>query len=252
MTDGAANDKARITDVLTQVLSSHLLGSAAKVKGQTTTIEDLTDAVDYLADEVIDQGITLPSPLPAAEPSSSIDAAVGAALGGEPTLAILEAHPLHALVMTMLQELLLFGPSQASSTAPCIVEETFKAALTPMPVASDAAPNVKHKKGTLGECEICERSMPLTEHHLIPRSQHDRLASKGTFTIEEMRSRLAMLCRPCHTAVHSMIPHEDLASRYNTMDRLLEHEAVCRWGKYASKLKERSAGYEGFGLRNKR
>lgn len=30
-----------------------------------------------------------------------------------------------------------------------------------------------------GECELCEREMPLTKHHVIPRELHERYVKKG-------------------------------------------------------------------------
>jgi hypothetical protein len=44
------------------------------------------------------------------------------------------------------------------------------------------------------ECEICEREIPLTYHHLIPRSVHDKALKKGWHK-ESMINSVAWLCR---------------------------------------------------------
>lgn len=72
--------------------------------------------------------------------------------------------------------------------------------------------------------------------HLIPRSEHTLLVKRQVFSLVEMRSRIAYLCRPCHSAVHAFIPdHAEMAKDWNTVDRLLEHEGVRKWALYASK-----------------
>jgi hypothetical protein len=61
--------------------------------------------------------------------------------------------------------------------------------------------------------------MPLTGHHLRPRSQHARLRSGG-FSLAEL-SAVLMVCRQCHNAVHEHIDEATLASSYYTADLLL-------------------------------
>ncbi|CAO1631302.1 unnamed protein product [Sympodiomycopsis kandeliae] len=258
--------RVRIANAITEVLSSQILlerrlGSKnSSVDEARLTVEDLAEAVEYLTDELIEQGISLPDALSPSvaghdvkDDERDVKLALATHLGGEPTLERLEGHPAFSLVVSTMQELLLFGPESAQSKAPTILEDLLETLVRPKSSEDSAnAKKARHKKGTLGECELCERSMPLTEHHLIPRSEHHRLASQGVYTLTEMRMRLAMLCRPCHSAVHSMFSHEELSSSYNTMELLLQHDGVCKWGNYASKLKERQSGYEGFGLKHKR
>ncbi|KAF7334635.1 hypothetical protein MVEN_02293900 [Mycena venus] len=84
------------------------------------------------------------------------------------------------------------------------------------------------------ECEICEREVPLTYHHLIPRSTHAKVVKKKWHPASMLNS-VAWLCRPCHTAVHQVATNEELAQKYYTVSLLLEREDIQRWGKYASK-----------------
>eukprot|EP01106_Pelomyxa_sp_JSP_P007950 TRINITY_DN22883_c0_g1_i1.p2 TRINITY_DN22883_c0_g1~~TRINITY_DN22883_c0_g1_i1.p2 ORF type:complete len:183 (+),score=67.03 TRINITY_DN22883_c0_g1_i1:96-644(+) len=61
-----------------------------------------------------------------------------------------------------------------------------------------------------GECELCEREMPLTKHHVIPKELHPRYLKKG-FTKRVLNEGI-FICRPCHNAVHSFFDHKTLAS----------------------------------------
>jgi len=74
--------------------------------------------------------------------------------------------------------------------------------------------------------------MPLTFHHLIPRSTHRTLLKRHIFTRSEMSSRGASICRSCHNAIHRMYDNKTLALELNTIDKLLEQEDVqrfCQW-----------------------
>ncbi|KAI9359968.1 hypothetical protein DFJ73DRAFT_92401 [Zopfochytrium polystomum] len=82
-------------------------------------------------------------------------------------------------------------------------------------------------------CELCDREMVLTFHHLIPRAVHRKL--RRQFAQAEMDHRGAWLCRPCHSAVHRLFNHERLGRELNTVERLMEEEAVQRWVRYAEK-----------------
>jgi hypothetical protein len=53
------------------------------------------------------------------------------------------------------------------------------------------------------ECEICEREVPLTYHHLIPRSTHHKVLKKGLHP-ETMLNSVAWLCR-CVTSTSCIV-----------------------------------------------
>ncbi|KAI0067432.1 hypothetical protein BV25DRAFT_1867886 [Artomyces pyxidatus] len=84
------------------------------------------------------------------------------------------------------------------------------------------------------ECELCERDVPLTYHHLIPRSTHAKVL-KRKWHPESMINSVAWLCRPCHTAVHRFARTDELARNYYTMQLLLERDEIQRWKSYAAK-----------------
>ncbi|KAI0665736.1 hypothetical protein C8Q78DRAFT_491743 [Trametes maxima] len=101
-------------------------------------------------------------------------------------------------------------------------------------VADACAPPPVWSKTRTTECEICERAVPLTYHHLIPREVHDK-ALKKKWHLESMLNSVAWLCRPCHSAVHHVANNESLAKEYYTVELLLEREDIQKWRKYAAK-----------------
>lgn len=61
-------------------------------------------------------------------------------------------------------------------------------------VADACAPPPVWSKTRTTECEICERAVPLTYHHLIPREVHAKVLKKKWHP-EEMLGSVAWLCR---------------------------------------------------------
>jgi len=129
-----------------------------------------------------------------------------------------------------------------------------------------------------GECELCERTIKLTRHHLIPKSTWPRMKKKlwhaasaiesfysesdvdkqnhlrenlqktlgmgnitdlpTTITNASLRnylSRVCSVCRQCHSAIHSIHPEWELATEFNTIERLLECHKVRKFAKWANK-----------------
>lgn len=121
-----------------------------------------------------------------------------------------------------------------------------------------------------GECELCEREMRLTKHHLIPKSTHSRIEPKlvhaatainkgdlkraqrilghglehfaSDLDVEKSSIRRILqqscdICRPCHSAIHKTHDNMTLALEYNTVDQLLQDEQIYKFCKWASKQK---------------
>jgi len=84
------------------------------------------------------------------------------------------------------------------------------------------------------ECEICEREVPLTYHHLIPKAVHTKVLKRGWHK-EFMLNSVAWLCRPCHSTVHRVASHEVLAREFYTVELLLGREDVRKWKGYIEK-----------------
>ena len=119
-----------------------------------------------------------------------------------------------------------------------------------------------------GECEMCDRYIKLTKHHLIPKETWARMQiklmhaaeakSKGEMekaifllgpglenvvdelspdkiSIRRILQRTCDICRQCHTTVHRSHSNMDLALHHNTVDKLLEDESISKYCKWASK-----------------
>lgn len=84
-----------------------------------------------------------------------------------------------------------------------------------------------------GCCLLCERLMPLTRHHVMPRSTHKRYRKKG-YT-EDVLKRTIDICRPCHSAIHRTHDALTLAERFTTREALLGDESISRFVAWARK-----------------
>jgi 5-methylcytosine-specific restriction endonuclease McrA len=86
-------------------------------------------------------------------------------------------------------------------------------------------------------CEICDRDwIPLTDHHLIPRSVHAKVLKRGWHEEWELNN-LARICGACHKYVHRIESNEQLAKEWYTVERLLGREDVQEWAKWVGKLR---------------
>ena len=77
-------------------------------------------------------------------------------------------------------------------------------------------------------CDLCEREMKTTSHHLIPVQNHKNKWFKKNFTKEEMNTRLN-LCADCHPAIHKFITEKELGKYYNTKEKLMAHPKVSKF-----------------------
>ena len=119
-----------------------------------------------------------------------------------------------------------------------------------------------------GECELCDRYIKLTKHHLIPKSTWPRIQTKLQHAAaakqkgdveralailgdgleylldridgEKQSIRLILhttcdICRQCHTAVHKAHDNMDLALYYSSVEKLLTDQQIYKFCKWASK-----------------
>ncbi|OBX75433.1 hypothetical protein B5J92_03330 [Moraxella atlantae] len=92
----------------------------------------------------------------------------------------------------------------------------------------------------MGACELCQRqAVVLTRHHLIPQSRHNKARTQREFSRAEMKTEIAMLCRPCHSQVHRVFSNQELADYYHTVERLLGNDDIV---KFINWVKKRPAG----------
>ena len=126
-----------------------------------------------------------------------------------------------------------------------------------------------------GECELCEREIKLTRHHLIPKSTWQTFKRKkipaavealangqeekarmilggnlidelppeivedpnNTLLVRRFLSKTCNICRPCHSTVHKLHSEMELAESFSTIDKLLEDQELLKYAKWASKQK---------------
>ena len=82
-------------------------------------------------------------------------------------------------------------------------------------------------------CELCGRTqLPLTRHHLIPQSRHNKARTKRQFDKFEMKHEIAHLCRPCHSQVHAILTNQQLAQHYHTVESLRQQPEIARFANW--------------------
>lgn len=75
-------------------------------------------------------------------------------------------------------------------------------------------------------CPLCGRELPRSEeskHHLIPKMKG---GAKGP---------IAVIHRVCHVKIHSAITEANLATDYNTIESLQQHEDIAKFIKWVKK-----------------
>jgi 5-methylcytosine-specific restriction endonuclease McrA len=81
-----------------------------------------------------------------------------------------------------------------------------------------------------GTCALCRRTVrTLTRHHLIPQTRHKNRRNKRDFDRQEVKQRIALLCRPCHAHVHATLDNKQLERDFNTTDALAAHPEIARF-----------------------
>lgn len=90
------------------------------------------------------------------------------------------------------------------------------------------------------ECELCDRFIQTTRHHLYPKETHDWLTKKNEskYTTNELRKTIA-LCRMCHSAIHRFHSNRELAIDFCSLELLLDCDQVCKFAKWASSMQGR-------------
>ncbi|KAF2233721.1 hypothetical protein EV356DRAFT_194390 [Viridothelium virens] len=161
--------------------------------------EELVEFIDYLATEIFN---SLPFFLRTLSYSSS--QASPSLLDDYSSLAAL-ATLTTSLPPHIIDSLTTYTLTSSPSTFLPPILNTYITALTtpPPPPTSASRPSA---------CELCSRShIPLTIHHLIPRSCATKAVKRGWCEPWEPTTRLAFLCRACHSFVHGLAGNEELA-----------------------------------------
>lgn len=130
--------------------------------------------------------------------------------------------------MLIAVEFVGFGGSQRLPLADVVMDED---------VADGDADGDDDDLTARGLCLMCERPMNLTAHHVIPRVTHAKYLRKG-FTRAQLNTTI-MICRQCHSKIHSTEDEKTLARDFNTLDKIVAHPEIARWIAYARKQKAR-------------
>lgn len=73
-------------------------------------------------------------------------------------------------------------------------------------------------------CPLCKRPLEnnKSRHHLVPRSKKKYYKNNGKF----VRHNIIVLHLVCHHAIHSLFSEKDLATKYNTIEKLLQEQGI--------------------------
>jgi len=97
-------------------------------------------------------------------------------------------------------------------------------------------PNSRNKPAS---CQLCQRHIGLTFHHLIPRKVHSRPRFKKAYSREQLNQGV-WLCRDCHRTVHRFFDELTLAKELNTLEKLAASEAIQRHIEWQSRQRRAS------------
>ncbi len=95
------------------------------------------------------------------------------------------------------------------------------------------------KREKFGQCPLCQRTIALTFHHLIPKKLHRRTRFKKNYTRVQLNQGID-ICRKCHSGIHRLYDEMALGSRFNTLELILQDEAMCRHFAWVGRQKRRS------------
>ena len=82
------------------------------------------------------------------------------------------------------------------------------------------------------KCQLCQREIRTTRHHLIPKSRHNKKRKKkyGDAIRETIN-----ICADCHSNIHATFTLTELADKYNTLENLANHTDIHKFSKWARK-----------------
>ncbi|KAL1654444.1 hypothetical protein SLS61_003045 [Didymella pomorum] len=183
----------------------------------TTDAEDLSEFIEYLSSLIFP---SLPSSLrtlsyPQFRDSPSLQDAYTTPLSSSTYEHLLSTVPPDAV--DSLESYALLPANSDTHDANLLLTPVFTAYCTAVTLPPPIWATTRTTK-----CELCERDwVPLTYHHLIPKSTHDRVR-KRVWHDEDVLNSVAWLCRACHSFVHRMASNEQLARYYYTVDLIRE------------------------------
>ncbi len=89
------------------------------------------------------------------------------------------------------------------------------------------------------KCELCNRKMILTIHHLIPKAIHKKQWTKKHFKKIELRENVIKICEDCHKFIHQQFPMKVIGKELNSKEKLMKNQLIDNFIKFAAKQKNR-------------
>lgn len=86
---------------------------------------------------------------------------------------------------------------------------------------------LQNKPKETDKCCLCQRKVPLTFHHLIPRKVHRRTHFKKHFSKEALAKGI-LVCHKCHNGIHRLHNEMTLAKNLNTLEKLIIDDDLIR------------------------
>ncbi|KAF2730443.1 hypothetical protein EJ04DRAFT_555402 [Polyplosphaeria fusca] len=191
--------------------------------------EDLADFIDYLSTTLF---LSLPHPLRTLthkthKSTPSLYQTYTLPLPPSTLTTLLNTVP-PPFTDTLLSLSLLPSPSSLPTFLLPIYTSYITATTCPPPIWSTTR---------TAACEMCGRDwIPLTYHHLIPRSTHAKVVKRGWHAEEQLGS-VAWLCRACHSFVHGVAGNEELAREWWSVGLLMGREDVKEWVKWVGRVR---------------
>lgn len=74
---------------------------------------------------------------------------------------------------------------------------------------------------------------------MIPKKNHRKRRYRKQYDTTELKRRGLWLCRLCHRQIHRFFSEDELGSRLNTREALLEDPHMARFLQWARKQKRR-------------
>lgn len=87
------------------------------------------------------------------------------------------------------------------------------------------------------QCQLCQRRVALTFHHLIPRKVHRRARFRKNYDKAFLNGGI-WICRKCHRGIHKLYDEMTLAQEFSTLQRLQEDEKIHKHVAWVAKQNE--------------
>ncbi|KAF1977041.1 hypothetical protein BU23DRAFT_565197 [Bimuria novae-zelandiae CBS 107.79] len=218
--------------------------NTSPTEDEQATAEDLGEFIDYLSSIIFP---SLPTDLRALSHSKLKDNASLQDRYSTPLFASTSTSLINTIPPSAIDSLtsyaLLPSPPDALD-----LHHFFTPLLSAYVTAVTAPPPVWSSTRT-SACELCGRDwIPLTYHHLIPKSTHERVRKRGWHE-EEALGSVAWLCRACHSFVHRLAGNEGLARWFYTVELIRKggvdgdpekREVVESWVKWVGGVRWKS------------